>query len=271
MTGEPLLYDDDSGIITLTLNRPEKLNAINPELEEELELRLKELGQSERARVIIIRGAGRAFCAGADLGGDAERGTNEVHGWREAFLRSHRVYMSMLNSPKPIIAATHGYVIGMGFYLATAADMIISTDDCKFGVSEIRHAQSSTAWLPVWNVRRNQLMELLLTGDLIDGRRAEAIGLVNKAIPAELFESGIHRLARKLSLLDRLSISMNKAAINVWYDVEKYVMASLYSVENNAALNVSEPHKVWDEIFKSEGLKGFLRRRDGPFRKLDEE
>lgn len=265
-----MLYDDESGIVTLTLNRPEKLNAINPELEAQLERKLDELGQDKDARVIVIRGAGRAFCSGADLSGDAERGTDDVQGWRQAFLRSHRVYMHMLRCPKPIIAATHGYAIGMGLYLATASDMIISTHSCRFGVPEIRHAQSSTGWIPAWNVRRNQLMELLLTGDLIDGKRAEAIGLVNRAVPPELFEGEIRRLAGKLSLIDPLVLSMNKAAINVWYDVQRYITASLYSVENNAVLNVSEPHKIWDEIFRAEGLKGFIKKRDEPFRKLDE-
>lgn len=268
---DPLLYKNDSGIVTLTLNRPEKLNAINSELESQLARRLSEIEEDASSKVVVIRGAGRAFCAGADLGGDAELGTNSVQQWRKTFLKSHRIFTHMLDFPKPIIAATHGYVLGMGFYLATACDMIITTDECKFGVPEIRHAQSSTGWVPVWNVRRNHLMELLLTGDLIDGKRAEAIGLVNRSVPADRFEREVHKLAGKLELIDPLVLSVNKAVINVWYDAAQYVESSLFSVESNAVINVSEPRKKWDEIYKTEGMKGFVEKRDEPFKKLDEE
>lgn len=268
---DSLLCENDSGVITLTLNRPEKLNAINGELESQLARKLSEIEEDVSAKVVVIRGAGRAFCAGADLSGDAELGVNRVQRWREAFLRSHRMLTRMLGFSKPIIAATHGYVLGMGFYLATACDMIISTDECKFGVPEIRHAQSSTGWVPVWNVRRNHLMELLLTGDLIDGKKAEAIGLVNRSVPSDRLEKEIRKLAGKLALIDPLVLSMNKAVINTWYNVSQYFEASLFSVESNAVINVSEPRKKWDEVFRTEGMKGFIKRRDEPFKKLDEE
>ncbi len=271
MTDPLVIYKMESSIATLTLNRPNKLNAITPELEIDLQKKLNELEKNVDIRVIIIRGAGRAFCAGADLGGDAERGTDDTASWREAFLRSHMLLTSMLRSPKIIIAAVHGYVLGMGFYLAGAADILISTDDCLFGVPEIRHGQSSTAWLPPWNVSRNRLMEMLLTGDMIDGRKAEQMGLVNKAVPHSAFEKEVYRMARKLSLIDPLVLSMNKAAINAWYNISWYDMASLYSVENNTVLNASEPHRKWDEIFRKYGLREMIRKRDEPFKKLDEE
>lgn len=271
MGNQPLIYSVNDGIGTLTLNRPDKLNAINAELENDLIERFKEIEHDRSISVVVIRGSGRAFCSGADMSGDTELGTEDVQGWRRAFLRTHRLLNAMVQLPKPVIAATHGYALGMGFYIATASDMIISTMDCKFGVPEIRHGQSSTGWVPVWNVSRNIMMELLLTGDMIDGSRAEEIGLVNRAVPAEKLDSEVERLSRKLALIDPTVLAINKATINFWYSMVNQEIASLYSVETNSVINVSEPRKRWDKIYRKEGIRGFLKKRDEPFNKIDRE
>ncbi|MDG6932407.1 MAG: enoyl-CoA hydratase/isomerase family protein [Nitrososphaerota archaeon] len=271
MTKDALLYREDGGVATLTLNRPDKLNAINEEIEDEISRRLGSIKGNDKIRVVVLNGAGRAFCAGADIGGDASIGVNDALKWRNAFMRSHEVLMGIMEFPKPVIASTHGYALGLGFFYAMAADMIISTDECKFGSPEIRHAQSSTGLVPAWNVGRNIMMELLLTGDLIDGKKAEAIGLVNRAVPAGLLEKETYRLARKLALIDSQTLGINKATINSWYGIGKYRESSLFSVDSNTVLNVADTRKKWDRLFREKGLKGFLRERDEPFRKLDEE
>jgi len=264
-------YGLEEGVATLTLNRPEKLNAIDGRVVNRLLELIDEVERNKEARAMVLRGAGRAFCSGADLADDAnELGTQDVQKWRDVLTRAISMYRRLAEFPKPTIAATHGYAIGMGFFLANACDIIISTRDCRFGTTEIRQGQSATDWIPAWNVRRNIMMEMLLTGDFIDGQKAETIGMVNRAVPAETFEKEVYRLARKLALIDPLTMSMNKANINIWYNMVEYFRASLFSIEGGAILNTSEDRRKWAGIFGRYSMKDFLKVRDEPFKRLEQ-
>ena len=263
-------YGLEEGVATLTLNRPEKLNAIDGRVVDRLLELIDKVEKSSEAKVLVIRGAGRAFCAGADLADDAnELGTQDVQKWRAVLNRAISMYRRLAEFPKPTIAAVQGYAIGMGFFLANACDMIISTKDCRFGTAEIRQGQSATDWIPAWNVPRNMMMEMLLTGDFIDGQRAEKIGMVNRAVSEEALEKEVCRLARKLALIDPITMSMNKANINMWYNMVQYFRAGLFSIESGAILNVSEERRRWAAAFGKQTMKEFLKFRDEPFKNID--
>jgi enoyl-CoA hydratase len=263
-----LIMKIEDGIATVTLNRPEKLNAVNEPLLEELGKRFDTLGHDDGVRVVVLKGNGRAFCAGIDLSGGPPGGRDR-QGWKNKFIREIDLFRSMLTLPKPVIAAVHGYALGFGFWLMNAADMVVASEDCKMGAPEIRQSASAFRMLMPANVPRNRAFELM-TGEMVNGKTAESMGLVNKAIPSEQLEREVHRLAKKLSLVDPVALRMNKRALNVWYNVPAIDDILAYQVENGAELYSSEPFRRWSQLARELDLKEYLKRRDGPYNQVDE-
>jgi trans-feruloyl-CoA hydratase/vanillin synthase len=202
MSLKTLLVTEDDGIVTITLNRPEKKNAMNPTLHVEMDQVLTDLENRGDVRVLIITGAGDAFCAGMDLKEyflelkdrphDMDRIRQISQEWRDRKLRLFGA---------PTIAMINGHCFGGGFSIVAACDLAITSEDAKFGLSEVNFGQ-----LPAGPVSLN-MGELLsdrdalwymLTGESFDGRRAAEIGLVNKVVPAAELGETVAALARSL-------------------------------------------------------------------------
>jgi methylglutaconyl-CoA hydratase len=207
-------YSAAAGVARITLNRPEKRNAITGEMMSALRAALQRGNDDSTVRVLLIRGAGKDFCAGLDLNEVLKSAENEG-----AALASARqlgdLYIAMHRHPKPIISAVQGRALGGGAGIATASDLILATESAHFGYPEVKlgfiPAIVSTMLRRAVNER--QAMELALTGEAIGAPRAYAIGLINRVFPDAEFEAGVERYVAALAESSATAMSLSKALL----------------------------------------------------------
>lgn len=199
MNYKDILYGIEDGIAKITLNIPEKMNRLSIETMKEIVKALETAKDDESVRVIVIRASGeRAFCAGANLSDFKGNTTLENRELFDNFAQLSRVFSGL---GKPSIAAVNGLALAGGCGLAIYPDITIASENAKFGVPEINVGVWSciaSASLP-WILGRKKALELLLTGDLIDAKEAERIGLINRVVPHDQLEKTVMEMARKLS------------------------------------------------------------------------
>jgi enoyl-CoA hydratase len=220
-----VLYEATDGVATLTLNRPDRLNAIIPELIQQLLAALDRAQSDAAVRAIRLRGAGRAFCAGYDIGWGAEvmQATEREGVWdpiADYALMSRYVdaYMRLWRSPMPVIAQVHGYCVGGGTDLALCSDLIVCAEDCQIGYPPARVWGSPTTAMWVYRLGLERAKRLLLTGDALDGRTAVAWGLASEAVPADKLDEAALALARRVALLPANQLHMMKLLVNQTYE-----------------------------------------------------
>jgi len=211
-----LILKREGGIATITMNRPEKLNALNGEMTDELAQASREIGQDSEVRAVIITGAGRAFCSGADLSAP-EFNVSSSAASLQLMKKATQVTIGIRDMPKPVIAAVNGFAIGGGCNLALACDIIIASEEAKF--SEIYvlrglHPDFGGIYFLPRAVGVARASELLLTGRIIDASEADRIGLVSRIVPADQLENVTRELAATLAKCSPLAISMTKASFH---------------------------------------------------------
>ncbi len=215
MTLETIVYDRGDAIAHVRLNRPHRLNAMVPQLMRELHLALVAAEGDPAVRVVILSGRGRAFCAGDDLK-EAAKGFDGVAAVREFVAQIQQVTVYLKTMRKPVIAAVHGYAVGGGCELALGCDLVVAAEDAKFGFPETSVAQFVTGGVTHFLPRAVGLArakELIMTGRLFDGREAERLGLVNRAVPEPEVPGEAERLARTVLEKAPISIELAKAAL----------------------------------------------------------
>jgi enoyl-CoA hydratase len=216
-----VLYEASGAVATLTLNRPERLNAITPELIADLRAALERAWGDPDVRVIRLRGAGRAFCAGYDIGWGS-RSMVETEGsepWDPiADYETMRVfldaYMALWRSPKPVVAQVHGHCVAGGTDFALCSDLIVASEDCRIGYPPARVWGSPTTAMWMYRIGLERSKRLLLTGDAIDGRRAVEWGLASEAVPEAELDQAALALARRVALLPHNQSHMMKLLVN---------------------------------------------------------
>lgn len=220
-----VLYEKASGVATLTLNRPERLNTITPELIQQLLARLDQAQADPEVHAIRLRGAGRSFCAGYDIGGGAEAmsGLEREGVWdpmADYALMSGYVdaYMRLWRSPKPIIAQVQGYCVGGGTDLALCSDLIVCAEDCQIGYPPARVWGSPTTSMWVYRLGLERAKRLLLTGDALNGHKAAEWGLASEAVPAGELDTAAFALAKRVAQLPANQLHMMKLLINQAYE-----------------------------------------------------
>jgi enoyl-CoA hydratase len=216
-------YDRDGAVATLTLDRPERLNAIVPELVSDLEAALDRAEADASVRVVRLRGAGRAFCAGYDIGWGAAAMAGEGAEWdpmadQRMMSRYVGAYMRLWRSHKPVIAQVHGFCVGGGTDIALCSDLIVCASDCRIGYPPARVWGSPTTAMWVYRLGLERAKRLLLTGDALDGDTAVAWGLASSAHPpAELDEAAL-ALASRVARLPANQLQMMKLLVNQAYE-----------------------------------------------------
>lgn len=213
--GTTVLYERQGSIGYIVLNRPHVLNAMNDEWLSDLLAMAERARVDTEARAIVVRGEGRAFCAGADLKESAVR--RELAEYRDHHMRPQqdiaRVFRRM---GKPVIAQVHGYAVGGGCELALLADIRIAAEGSQFGFPEVRVGATVTLG-GVYNLSRivgaGRAFELLYTTDFIDAREAERIGLVNRVVPLEQLPTTVTALAEKIARHYPLELSLTRASV----------------------------------------------------------
>jgi enoyl-CoA hydratase len=210
---ETLLVDVQNGVGTLTLNRPETRNALNPTVIRELEAALARLEGDAAVRVVVVRGAGeRAFCAGADLKGMF--GTESILEAREQYARLARILEAIPRMRAPVIAQVHGYALAGGCGLAAACDLVIAAEDAVFGLPEIRLGLLPLMVLaPILRAASpRRVLELVLTGRELPAPEALDIGLVTRVVPRADLERVVGDVARMLVGLSPAALALGKEA-----------------------------------------------------------
>lgn len=250
-----ILLDVEDGIATITLNRPEKLNAYTTEMGEEFTQAFRALERDPKIRAVIMTGAGRAFCAGADLEHLAAhaKGENVSKGPRlgeEDFLR--QLPLEMRAASKPVIAAINGHAVGVGMTMAMPADVRIAAEDAKlgfvFGRLGILPGLGSTHLLPQL-VGMARAQELVLTAKKILGTEAAAIGLVNKAVPADQVLPTARAMAKEMAEIDPIVLAFAKQALQFG---AAHTMAQAMKNEQSESARL----KAAREAAKAAGAKG---------------
>lgn len=205
-----VLRTDANGIATLTLNRPDQFNTLSSPLMHELLAQLKAIAEDTSVRVVVITGAGRAFCAGHDLN-EMKADTSEA-AMKAMFDLCTSYMMQITKMPQPVIARINGTAAAAGCQLVAQCDLAIAVDTAKFGTSGINIGlYCSTPSVPVTrNLGRKQAMELLMTGDLISADKAVAWGLINKAVPAENLDAAVAEMADKIASKSPTAVALGK-------------------------------------------------------------
>jgi len=226
MTYSSLLYATEGRIARITLNRPERLNAIDDTMPGEIRHAVEEANADDRVHVIVLEGAGRAFCSGYDLELYAEgksSGIQEEMPWDP--MRDYRLmkrntddFLSLWRSPKPTICKVHGFAVAGGSDLALCADLVVMAEDARIGYMPARVWGCPTTAMWVYRLGAERAKRMLLSGDTIDGRTAEAWGLVSKAVSAEELDAEVDALAERLAGVPRNQLQMQKLLINQAYE-----------------------------------------------------
>ncbi len=215
MDFECIIYEKSEGIATIRLNRPRVLNAMNKTLWVEFQKALADAGADPEIGVLIVTGEGRAFSTGADL---KESKTRSIEAYREYLTELQEASRKILRFEKPTIAAVNGYALGSGYELALACDIRIAAEDARIGSPEARVTSSVTGGamrLIQDLIGPGKAKELLFTAENIDGREAERIGLVNRAVPADRLMETAREMAGKIAANSSFSIKMIKRGLHM--------------------------------------------------------
>lgn len=269
MSDDLVLWHKDpvDAFVTLTMNRPDKMNAMNQALGDALEAAIVRAVKDPEVRAVILTGAGRAWTTGFDLGGEDFEMTADQ--WRNDIGENMRRLRLIREAPIPIIAAVNGYALAGGLELMMCCDMTIAAEDAKFGEPEVRHVSAPPTLMLPWTVPMIHARHLMYTGDLIDGREAHRIHLVNKVVPADQLMAEAERLARKCARIPGTAIKYAKAALNHQQQTAGLESSWTYNRETTAILHATEEGAYWMRVLKEKNLKGFLEEREAPFRELD--
>jgi enoyl-CoA hydratase len=271
---EHIIYEVDGGAARITLNRPEKLNAISQTMLRELHDALWEADDDTSVHCVVLRGAGRAFCAGYDLA--AAPGSNERDGrtyrstrsfdddsWQ--LEKSQRLRMAFFDMHKPVISQVHGYCLAGGTDLVTLTDMVICAEDARFGFPPARDLGVLPTQMWLYHVGPQWAKRLLLTGDTVTGSEAAQIGLALKAVPADVLEAEVEQLVDRLTKIDRELLAANKRIINLGLELMGAKTLQRLAAETDARGHQAASATQFWKNTKEKGLREALRERDAKF------
>jgi enoyl-CoA hydratase len=277
MSFQTLLYDTEDAVATITLNRPERLNTIMPPMPEELEAAVHRAIADPQVKVIVLRGAGRAFCAGFDLGGG-------FHHWDEslttdgqwdagkdfAMATSQAIgpvpkFMSLWRSPKPVIAQVHGWCVGGGSDMALCADLVIASEDARIGTSYSRMWGCYLTGMWLYRLGLTKAKEYSLTGKPLSGSEAVEAGLINAAVPFERLEGEVAERARQLAAIPLSQLTAMKLIVNQAYENMGLASTQFLGPVLDGLMRNTPEAKEFIELAERDGVSGAVVQRDGPF------
>jgi enoyl-CoA hydratase/carnithine racemase len=258
MSYETIVLERKDGVATLTLNRPEKLNALNRKMVEELNGAVVEMAKDRDVRALVVTGAGRGFCSGADVGDMTQAAAPiENRYWTQM---AHKVILALTDLEKPVIAKVNGVAVGIGCSLALSADIIIASENAKFSLIFSRIGLipdgGSLFHLPRL-VGPAKAKELIFTAKMLDAKEAERIGLINRAVPADELDNEVNMLAKQLAEGPTVALGIAKKIIN------KGLSMDLSSVLECEAFGQTIAGTTEDA---QEGVMAFLEKRKAEFK-----
>jgi enoyl-CoA hydratase len=277
MPYETVLYETKEAVATITLNRPERLNTIVPPMPEEVESAVNRAVAAESVKVIVLRGAGRSFCAGYDFAGgfhhwddalttDGEWDPGKDFMWAtSASLGATPRFMSLWRSPKPVIAQVHGWCVGGGSDMALCADLVIASEDAQIGTpySRMWGAYLSGMWL--YRLGLTRAKEHALTGKPLSGLEAVDVGLINRAVPFERLEAEVSEQAAQLASIPLSQLSAMKLVVNQAYENMGLASTQTLGLVLDGLMRNTPEAKRFVGMAERDGVAAVIAERDGPF------
>lgn len=271
MAYKTLKYSVSGRIARITLNRPARLNAIDDRMPREIRRAVEAANDDDKVHVIVLAGAGKAFCAGYDLKKFAEGdGTNR---WTQSMpwdpMKDYRGmkantddFFSIWRSYKPVICKVHGYAVAGGSDIALCADIVIMAEDAKIGYMPARVWGCPTTAMWVYRLGAEKAKRMLLTGDTVDGKEAKAMGLVYDAVPAAKLDAAVNALARRMAGVPKNQLMMQKLMINQAYENmglgSTQMMATLFD-----GITRHSPEGIWFKQYaEKHGFHAAVKWRD---------
>jgi len=269
MTTPLVTYAVDGKVGIVTLNRPDKLNAITPELKALLIERFHEADRDPATSVVVVRAEGRAFSAGYDIAPNPARAARRGNAlaWHESLTDDVRLEMTPWDMRKPVIASVQGHCLGGGCEMVMMCDVTIAADDALFGEPEIRFSNVGPALIMPFIVGLKRARELLYLGDPIDAQTAMAWGMVNRVVPRAELAAATMKFARRMALISPEALMATKLGVNRGADAAGFrnairagldVLAPLYAGRTEVGMK-------FDEIREKEGLGAALKWRAAQF------
>ena len=271
MTFATLIYEAAGRIARITLDRPERLNAIDEKMPGEIRAAVERANADDGIHVIVLQGAGRGFCTGYDLKAFAEaKGENPgVQSMPWDPMVDYRFmkqctddFFSLWRSYKPVICKVHGYAVAGGSDIALCADIVIMAEDAKIGYPPARVWGCPTTAMWVFRIGAEKAKRMLLTGDLVDGRSAKEMGLVYDAVPAAELDAAVDALASRMAGVPKNQLMMQKLMINQAYENmglgTTQMIATLFD-----GITRHSPEGMWFQAYSEEhGFHEAVRLRD---------
>jgi enoyl-CoA hydratase len=262
-----VLYRREDSVAVITLNRPDKLNALNRELWRELDAAMVRADEDAGVRAVALVANGRAFSAGADLtpGEDPTR----MLPWWDAFQRHHQRQFRMWDTSKVLIAGVHGHCLGRGLELALWCDIVVASEDARIGQPEVREGFVVQSMVP-WLTGPQQAKLFMLSGDIISAAEAHRLGLVARLVAAGQAASAAVALAKRLSHVPTVAVRAVKRMVNGVYELQGIRAQQAEGIAVGAfTSHLSAEEKGTTElerVRKEQGVKASIAVRDAPFR-----
>jgi enoyl-CoA hydratase len=277
-TTEHLRFEVQDRVARITLNRPDRRNALSWDLLTELRSALLEADDLTAVAVIVLEGAGPDFCAGYDMksayaryaaeGGaslDYRSGSGSFDDDAWKLERFQELLRTAFVIHKPVIAKVHGHCVAGGTDLALYCDMVMASDDARIGFPATRAMGSPPNHMWIYNVGPQWAKRLLLTGDVVSGADAAKIGLVVASVPAQRLDDEVMALARRLATLDPELLATQKRIVNLALELAGANTLPRLAAEMDARAHLTRAKKDFDANVAALGFKAAVRKRDGPF------
>ena len=269
MSYQHIVREDEGPIVSITLDRPEKMNALSLDpggLLEEFEDAASAASADPDVRVVIVKGAGRCFSAGYDIAGDQDLIGAPVDEDMYDFMARHvdRYFRVLWASPKVFIAQVHGFCLAGGGDLAALCDLTVAAEDAVFGYPAVRYGVLPTTFVWPYLIGMKKSRELAYTGNMIDASEARALGLVNQVVPSEELDGAVAELAASIVKVPALTVRLAKQSVNNMFEIMGIRQAVQQSRELDLHLFSSPPSEMAEffEISRTQGLTAALAWRD---------
>jgi enoyl-CoA hydratase/carnithine racemase len=264
-------YETQDKVGVITLDRADKLNAINSVMKDEIIAAFARADKDAATSVIVLRANGRSFSAGFDLGHSPDRGKDsgaaDPNTWDAILHRSFDFGMAPWSTTKPVIASVQGHVLGGGCELALMCDLTIAAEDAKFGEPEVRFSHLGPLMVMPWFIGLKRARELLFFGDMIDARTALQFGMVNRVVPTAELREETMRYAKRLALISPEALRWGKRVINRGAEIAGLRAAVEAGVDSFVSLYATQTEvgREFGRRVQQEGLKAALEWRRAQF------
>jgi enoyl-CoA hydratase/carnithine racemase len=272
MSDQLVRYETDEKVSIITLDRADKLNAINSLMKDQIIAALARADKDAATSVVVLRAEGRSFSAGFDLGHSPDRGQNtgaaDPNTWDPILHRSFDFGIAPWSTLKPVIASVQGHVLGGGCELTLMCDLTIAADDAKFGEPEVRFSHLGPLMVMPWFIGLKRARELLLFGDMIDAKTALEFGMINRIVPAAELRTATMKYAKRLSLIAPEALRWGKRVINRSAEIGGMRTAIEAGVDSFVSLysTQTEVGREFGRRVGDEGLKAALEWRRAQFK-----